>query len=141
MREDYEQLFSHLEPALPPAGLFERVVSAIRQEQELRRKRKLFFASFIFLFIAIFAAPFSWIYMAGQAADSGVVYFLSAAAGNLGIFAQYWKDFCMAILDSLPLGGLTVCVVNLGLALFAFNLLILWKKAKRTTSGHGGLAL
>jgi len=41
MRKDYEKLFANLEAPEPPAGLFNRIILAIKREQELRRTRRL----------------------------------------------------------------------------------------------------
>ena len=42
-QNDYKPQFSHLEPPELPRGLFERIILAIRREQELRHTRRLAF--------------------------------------------------------------------------------------------------
>jgi len=41
MRKDYEKLFTNLDPKKPPRGLFDRIILAIKQEQELRHTKKI----------------------------------------------------------------------------------------------------
>lgn len=109
------------------AGLFDRIISAIRQEQELQNTRKLFFIFFAFLVISLTAAPFSWMVLVKQVESSGVLYFISAAISDFANFINFWQDFASAILESLPIAGIILFAINIILALFTLRL-FLYKK-------------
>jgi ABC-type Fe3+ transport system permease subunit len=127
MHKDYEQFFSHLEPQEPAAGLFDRIILAIKQEQELRRTKRLLFG-FLFLLIASFiATPLSWTILVSQMENSGILYFVSAAVSDFGTFLTLWQDFGLAILESLPILGIAAFAISVGLALFTLRL-FLYKK-------------
>jgi len=127
MRRDYEKLFSNLKPPEPRAGLFERIIAAIKKDQELRKTRRLLFGFFTLFVVSLIATPFSWILLVRQIENSGIHYFVSAALGNLDIFFVLWKDFGLAILESLPLTGLFAFAVSLGISAFTLRL-FLYKK-------------
>ena len=127
MRENFEKLFSHFEAPEPPAGLFEKIILAIKREQELRRTRRLLF-SFLFLsVVSLIATPFSWTMLVSQVKSSGIIYFISTAVSDFGTFLAFWKDFGLAIAESLPVAGITVFVLNMILAVFTIRL-FLYKK-------------
>lgn len=127
MRQDFEKLFSHLKPAEPSAGLFDRIILAIKREQELRHTKRLLF-SFLFLLIASFiATPLSWAILVNQVESSGISYFISATFSDFGIFLVLWQDFSLAILESLPLIGIVAFTISIGMALFTLRL-FLYKK-------------
>lgn len=127
MKQDYEKLFTHLEPPEPPAGLFDRIILAIRREQELRHTKRLAFGFLALLIISLSSAPFSWSLLASQIQDSGVLHFVSAALSDIEVFFAFWQDFGLAIAESLPVAGLTVFVLNMILAVFTIRL-FLYKK-------------
>ena len=127
MRQDFEKLFSHLKPAEPPAGLFDRIILAIKREQELQHTKRLLF-SFLFLLVAsLIATPLSWTILVNQVENSGIIYFVFAAVSDFGIFLTLWQDFGLAILESLPIMGIVVFTISIGVALFTLRL-FLYKK-------------
>lgn len=127
MRKDFEKLFSHLDPPEPPEGLFDRITLAIRREQELRQTRRSVYSLFILMSVSLTAAPFSWALLRDQVESSGILYFLSTMANDLGIALALWQDFGLAILESLPITGLIVFSVNIVLAIITVRL-FLYKK-------------
>ena len=127
VRKDYEKLFTHLEPSEPPAGLFDRILLAIRREQELRNTRRLAFGFLALLVISLSAAPFSWTLFAGQIQDFGMLQFIEVALSDLGAFFASWQDFSLAIAESLPVMGIAIFTVNMILAVFTLRL-FLYKK-------------
>ena len=127
MRKDYEKLFTHLEPPEPPAGLFDRILLAIKREQELRSTKRLAFGFLALLVISLIAAPFSWTLFAGQIQDSGMLQFIEVALSDLGAFFASWQDFSLAIAESLPVMGIAIFTVNMILAVFTLRL-FLYKK-------------
>jgi len=127
MRKDYEKLFTHLEPPEPPAGLFERIILAVKREQELRNTKRLAFGFLALLAVSLIAAPFSWTSFSVQMAESGVLQFISVATSDLGTFLSLWPDSIMAVAESLPVMGITIFTINMILAVFTLRL-FLYKK-------------
>ena len=127
MRKDYEKLFTHLEPPEPPAGLFDRIILAIKREQESRNTKRLAFGFMALLAVSLTAAPFSWTFFSGQMAESGVLQFISVTTSDLGTFLSLWPDSVMAVAESLPVMGITVLIINMILAVFTLRL-FLYKK-------------
>ena len=128
MRKSYEKLFTHLIPLEPPAGLFDRIVLAIKREQELQRTKRLLF-SFLFLLVASFiATPLSWTMLVNQVENSGILYFFSAAFSDFGTFLALWQDFSLAILESLPIMGIVAFTISIGVALFTLRLFLYRKR-------------
>ena len=125
MYKDYKKII-YPEPA-PPAGLFDRIIAAIKREQELRHSKRLLFGFLILLVLSFIATPLSWTMFVNQVKTSGVLYFISMAVSDFGTFLNYWKDFSLAILESLPITGIIAFVVSIGLALFTLRL-FLYKK-------------
>lgn len=128
MRQDFEKLFSHLTPAEPPAGLFDRIILAIKREQELQQTKRLLFG-FLFLLVASFiATPFSWTILINQIESSGISYFISTALKDFGVFIALWQDFSLAILESLPLTGMIAFAICLGMSIFTLRLFLYRKR-------------
>jgi hypothetical protein len=127
MRKDYEKLFTHLEPPEPPAGLFDRIILAIKREQELRKTKRLAFGFLALLVVSLATMPFSWALFSGQMAESGILQFISVAISDLRTFLSMWPDSVMAIAESLPVMGIAIFTVNMILAVFTLRL-FLYKK-------------
>ena len=128
MRKDYEKLFSHLEPAEPSAGLFDRIILAIKREQELRHTRRLVFGFAGLLVVSFVAIPFSWTILVNQIESSGISYFVSIAISDFGTFLVLWQDFSLAILESLPLTGMIAFAISLSLSVFTLQLFLYRKR-------------
>lgn len=128
MRKDYEKLFAHLKPVEPPVGLFDKIVLAIKKEQELQHTKKLLFGFLSLLIISFIAIPFSLILLINQVESSGILYFISTAVNNFGVFLALWQDFSLAILESLPIMGIVVFTINMALILFTIRLFLCRRK-------------
>jgi len=127
MLKDYEKLFSHLEKKEPPKGLFDRIILAIKREQELQHTRRLL-SGFLSLFvISLISLPFSWSMLIKEIDTSGISYFISSAFSDINTFVILWRDFSLAIFESLPLAGMIAFAVSLGMAVFTVRL-FLYKK-------------
>jgi hypothetical protein len=128
MRKDYEKLFKYLTPPEPPAGLFDRIILAIKREQELQQTKRLLFGFFSLLIISFISTPFSWTLLINQIESSGILYFISTAVSDFGVFLTLWKDFGLAILESMPIMGIAVFAVNMILVLFTVRLFLYRKR-------------
>jgi len=111
----------------PPEGLFDRIILAIRREQELQYRKRLLFGFAGLLVISFVAVPFSWTILINQIKTSGISYFISAAFSDFGAFLILWQDFGLAILESLPLMGMMIFAISLGVSIFTIRL-FLYKK-------------
>ena len=127
MRKDYEKLFTHFKLEEPPTGLFDRIILTIKREQELQHTKRLLFGFLFLLVISFITTPLSWSILINQIESSGISYFISTALSDFGIFFVLWKDFGLAILESLPLVGMIFFAVSLGISIFTIRL-FLYKK-------------
>jgi hypothetical protein len=124
MKQDFEELFTHLKPEEPPAGLFERIVLAIKREQELQHTKRLLFGFLFLLVVSFIATPLSWLILINQIESSGISYFISTALSDFGTFLILWKDFSLAILESLPITGMMIFAISLGVSIFTLRLFL-----------------
>jgi hypothetical protein len=124
MREDFKNFFTHLTPRDPSAGLFDRIILAIRREQKQRQTKKLFGLFLSLLLISLVATPLSGILFAYQIKNSGILYFISMAMGDLKTFFAFWQEFSLAILESLPLGGMILFSFSLAISVFTLRLFL-----------------
>jgi hypothetical protein len=128
MRQEFEKLFSNLKPAEPPAGLFDRIILAIKREQELQQTRRLLFGFLSLLIISFITMPFSWTLLAEQAENSGIFYFISAAISDFGVFLTLWQSFGLAIIESLPIMAIVIFTLNMALILWTLRLFLYRKR-------------
>lgn len=126
-RKDFEQLFFYLKPPEPPTGLFDRIILAIKREQELRNAKRLAFEFLVLLVVSLATAPFSWTLFTGQMRNSGILQFIEVALNDIGVFFASWQEFSLTIAESLPIAGLAVFTINMILAIFTLRL-FLYKK-------------
>ena len=105
-------------------GLFDRIILAIKREQELRRTRKLAFGFLALLAVSLLSVPFSWTFFSGQVTSSGILQFVSIAINDFGTFLSLWPDSVLAVAESLPIMGMTILIINMILAVFTLRLFI-----------------
>lgn len=65
--------------------------------------------------------------LSNQVESSGILYFISIAVNNFGVFLTLWQDFGLAILESMPIMGIVAFTISIGTALFTLRL-FLYKK-------------
>jgi len=127
MYQAKNKLFGKSKPVEPSAGLFNRIILAIKKEQELRKSKRLLFAFLTLLIVSLAAVPLSITALAIQIKNSGIFYFISAAFSNLSVSIKLWKDFALAIMESLPVLELISFGISVGVAVFTIRL-FLYKK-------------
>jgi hypothetical protein len=121
MGKDNKKFFNRLQNLEPPPELFNRIILAIKREQELEKTKRLLFG-FLFLFVvSLVATPLSWRMLVSQAKNSGILYFISTAVYDFGTFLNFWKDFSLAILESLPIVEIIFFATNLIIFLFTIR--------------------
>lgn len=124
VRKDYEKLFTNLGPKEPPQGLFDRIILAIKREQELRHTKRLLFGFLSLFLISLVATPISGAMLVNQVESSGISYFISTAVSDLGTFFALWQDFGLAILESLPVIGMMTFLFSLAVSVFTLRLFL-----------------
>ena len=127
MSDNSGKLFSHLQPKKPANALFDRIISAIKLEQELRQTKRILIGFLALLMVSVVSVPFSGIMLWQQLMDSGFAYFISTAFSNLSLFATFWQDVGLAMLESVPIMAMIVFIVSLVVATFTLRL-FLYKK-------------
>lgn len=113
MRKDYEKLFTHLEPPEPPAGLFNKIMNRIHEEERLMSiKKRLFLFSTTILLSAGAFIPIVNAFQ-DEFASSGFYHYFSLMFSDLGLIAANWQDFGFAILESLPVTSISAFLLAL----------------------------
>lgn len=124
------QKFSNLEPS---AYLFEKIILAIEREKE-REKRKKFFLVFLSLFaVSVILMPFSFNFFLIQVKNSGLSYFLSIIINNFNLFFVFWREFSLAVFESLPISAILIFLINI--ASFVFTLRLFLSKKRLLLNG------
>lgn len=118
MGKDYEKLFTHLEPPEPPAGLFNKIMARIQEEELLLsiKKRLILFSGVVLSSVGILIPVVSA--FQAEFARSSFSQFLSLMFSDLGAVTANWQDFGLALLESLPATSL--------IAFLATILVLLW---------------
>lgn len=105
MRQDFEQLFSRINPPEPPAGFSDRIFAAISGEDK-RKKRKR-------VLLSIFGAAFSLAAFIPAATvaffnlkNSGFLQYASLVFSDGGAVADAGMQYIFALLESIPAASL-----------------------------------
>jgi len=112
----------------PPRGLFERIIASIRNEEELRKTKRIAVIFLFLLVISVISLPFSWSFLSTQLTRSGFLTFLALGLSNLGAVFSLFPEFVMAVAESLPVMGLTVFILNVALVVFTIRLFLYRKR-------------
>lgn len=131
MKRDREKLFTHFEFPEPPAGLFDRIMSRIREEQRLISLKRRVALFSIALAGSLVASVFAFGAVRAEFYQSGSAQFLSLVFSDSNILFVSWNDFALSILESLPAlsiaAFLATAFVFLGsLRLLARNVAAVW---------------
>jgi len=128
MEKDYKKSFKELQDSEPLPGLFDRIILAIKREEKLRQTKRLLVGFLFLLIISTITTPLSFKVLIIQAKNSGILYFVSTAISDFGIFLTFWQDFSLAILESLPVMAIVFFMVSLILFLFTIRLFLYRKE-------------
>jgi len=118
MSKDYEKLFTYLEPPELPAGLFNKIMARIREEELLLsvKKRLILFSAVILASVGVLIPVVSAFQV--ELTQSDFSQFLSLMFSDLSAVTANWQDFGLALLESLPATSL--------IAFLATILILLW---------------
>ncbi|HBH46479.1 MAG: hypothetical protein A2445_03975 [Candidatus Jacksonbacteria bacterium RIFOXYC2_FULL_44_29] len=110
MRPDYEQLFTHLTPPEPPAGLLGKVMNRIYQAKRLQNiKRRVFVFSMITLG-SVLAFISSAKMLHSGLTQSGFTQFFSLLFSDFQIVITNWQNYSLSLLETLPIMSLILFV-------------------------------
>ncbi len=123
----YEKLLKRLEPVEPPDGLFDKIILAIKKEQEKQKTKRLLLGFFSLLIVSVISMPLSLMLLIEQIKNSGILYFISTIINDFDTFFILWREFSLAILESLPIASILIFVISIGISLFTIRL-FLYKK-------------
>lgn len=90
-----------------PQGLFEMILMQIRHERLMRIKRQLV-VIWLSLIITLGAAIPLFRSMEASFVESGSIQMISLIFSDFGIMMADWQNFCVAILESLPIMSIAV---------------------------------
>lgn len=110
MNQNYQQLFSRLKTAEPPAGLLPVVLKRLEKEaarSAVRARRQLVLVSILLLsslvaFVPIFRVAYA------DLSSSGFFSYLSLLFSDFSIIAASWQSFIFSLLETLPVFSLTL---------------------------------
>ncbi len=124
MRKDLEKLFSHLNPAEPPSGLFEKIMYRIREEQRVFaiKQRVAVFSVIMIASMIAFIPAFKLVQT--DLSESGFLQFLSLVLSDFGVVITYWHSFFMSLLETIPAISLTILLAVVFAFLGSFKLWI-----------------
>ena len=129
MAKDFQQLFSYLEEKTPSRELLSKVLVSIRK-QEIRRKNQKMAGFLSLSLVTAFTIPFTSQMLISQINNSGIAYFLGAIVNDFHSFLNFWQEFILANLESLPITGLLIFAASLEVCIFTFRLFLREKNFK-----------
>ena len=129
MAKNFQQLFSYLEEKTPSRELLSKVLVCIRK-QEIRRKNQKMAGFLLLSLVTAFTIPFTSQMLISQINNSGIAYFLGAIVNDFHSFLNFWQEFILAILESLPITGLLIFAASLEVCIFTFRLFLREKNFK-----------
>jgi hypothetical protein len=128
MEKDNKKFFNRFQNLEPSAELFDRIILAIKREQEFPKTKRLLSGFLFFFIVSLVATPFSFRMLVSQAKNSGTLYFISTVVYDFETFLNFWKDFSLAILESLPIVEIIFFAINLIIFLFTIHLFLSRKR-------------
>jgi hypothetical protein len=128
MPKNYKKFFNNLKQIEPPPPLFNRIILEIKREQELQKTKRLLFGFLFFFIVSLVATSFSFRMLVSQAKNSGTLYFISTVVYDFETFLNFWKDFSLSILESLPIVEIIFFAINLIIFLFTIHLFLSRKR-------------
>jgi hypothetical protein len=117
----------------PSGELFGRIISAIRREEEMRRSKRKAISFLLCFAVSAIIAPISFSMLPAELERTGFIYYVSTAISDLGVFMVLWKDFSLAIIESLPLLVLAICAMSIVAILFTLRMFL---RDRKVISGY-----
>lgn len=109
MDQNYHKLLNQISATEPPRELLSQIMTAISR----RQKRRSVLILGVLTLASLVATPLSLWALWQETVGSSFYYLIAAALSDLQSFVVIWKDFSLAILEALPLGGLIASAISL----------------------------
>ena len=128
MRNNQQNNNVHFNAPEPPADLFHKIITRIKEEHRLMsiRRRIFVFSSLSIISIIALIPAFGWVQKSFT--ESGFFQFLSLIFTDTSVVLAYWKSFTLALIESLPI--ITLSVFLTVLSVFLSSLKSLAKNIK-----------
>ena len=117
----------------PSDELCSRIIIAIRREEELKRSRRKAISFLLCFAVSAIMAPISFSMLPAELERTGFIYYASTAVSDLGVFMVLWKDFSLAIIESLPLLVLAICAASIVTILYTLRMFL---RDRKIISGY-----
>ena len=122
MPQGLRELFLHLPTPEPPAGLEQRILKQIAHERLFMLHRRRIVWSIPALGTA--ALFFSAVWMAADTArESGFFVLVSLVFTDTALMLSSWNDSALALLEALPIAGVTLSLGFLLLLLLSLRMI------------------
>jgi len=107
----------------PPHGLFDKIINRIHREQRLLILRRIVVFSVLFLGSLIAIVP-SFNTLSLNMEQTGFLKFSALIFSDFSLVMAYWKNFSLAVLETLPAVSLVILVAVLLILLQSLKSLI-----------------
>lgn len=128
MAQDREKLGSDKRQVRLPAGILDRIMKRICEENNLQRIRRLILITGFFLFCSVLVLLPALISVWIDLANSGFFYFLTLIFFDLRMIIANWQNFFYSLLELIPATELILSLVSILFCLIAMKLLLKYTK-------------
>ena len=108
----------------PSTNLYDRIILAIKQEQETQKIKKLFLLLLIVFVLSFVITIASIILFIKEFNASGTIYVIKTALSDLSLFKTLWQYFFLAFIELLPITNIILFLTCLFITIFALRLLM-----------------
>ena len=108
----------------PSTNLYDRIILAIKKEQETQKIKKLFLLLSIVFVLSFIVTIASIVLFIKEFNASGTIYVVKTALSDLSLFKTLWQYFFLAFIELLPISSIIVFLVCLFITLFSLRLLM-----------------
>jgi hypothetical protein len=127
MKKDFKNLLTHLRPAEPSPDLLDKIIFRINHEQQMamsvRLKVRMFVSSAVSLTMLVYFLPV-WNWFQAEISQTGFSQFFSLIFSDLNSIGNYWQDFALSLLESLPFFSLVGVLAIVFIFLFSGRYMI-----------------
>lgn len=114
MAKEYKELFTHIEKVEPPKDLMHKILLRIEvaERRALRQKAIVFGTSSVALFGVVVTL---FTYISQMLSEAGFYQYLALAFSDGSAFGMYWKEFTLALLDTVPVVSVILALTSVAL--------------------------
>ncbi len=108
----------------PSTNLYDRIILAIKKEQETRKTKKLFLLLSVIFVLSFTITIVSIVLFIKEFNASGTIYVIKTALSDLSLFKTLWQYFFLAFIELLPITNIILFLICLFITIFALRLLM-----------------